>query len=77
MWKGTLLGMIAVVGILLTACEVPDTITGVVAPHNCPLPPPVITDTTATGTFDVFCPYYWRDENDSLRLHNPPGTIST
>lgn len=57
--------------LFLTACM---DFTGVVKlVVDCPLPLPVITDTTLTGTFNGACPYYILD-NDTLKLIQP-GTV--
>lgn len=57
------------VWVFLASCNFSGTITGT-AELECPLPPPIITD-TITGTFNAACPYYWRDDNDSLHLVLP------
>ena len=37
---------------------------------DCPLPIPIVTDTTLTGMFNGLCPYYVF-EGDTLRLVEP------
>ena len=53
----------------LAACNLGDTLT-VSADIPCPLPLPVITDSTATGTFNAACPYLYFF-NDTLVLVIP------
>ena len=60
--------------LVLAACDFEGLVTAKVD-IECPLPPPIITDTLLTGTFNAACPYYWRDDNDSLHLVTP-GTWS-
>lgn len=38
---------------------------------ECPLPLPIITDTTATGTFNAACPYYIQENDSTLKLVTP------
>ena len=59
--------MAPLVFLFLTACI---DLVGVELTIPCPLPLPVVTDTTLTGTFNGACPYYIF-ENDTLILIMP------
>ena len=59
--------------LILASCNFEGLVTATVD-IQCPLPLPIITDTTLTGTFNAACPYYWKDKNDTLHLITP-GTI--
>ncbi len=50
---------------LLASCDFGGTITGTVD-IQCPLPLPVITDSSATGTFNAACPYRFFDGTDTV-----------
>lgn len=52
---------------LLAACDFVGLLTVEV---RCPLPIPVVTDSTLVGTFNGLCPYYVL-ESDTLRLVQP------
>ena len=61
------LTLLLLASLIAVACE----LTGSVDVRlNCPLPIPVVTDSTATGSFNGACPYYVRD-GDTLRLVQP------
>ena len=55
--------------VFLASCDFTGKITGTVD-VQCPLPLPVITDTTLTGTFNAACPYLYFN-GDTLRIVTP------
>ncbi len=53
----------------LAACDFEGLVVAT-AEIDCPLPLPIVTDTTLTGTFNGACPYFWQD-GDTLRIVRP------
>ena len=61
--------MAPLVFLFLAACDFSGAV-DIELNITCPLPIPIVTDTTLTGTFNGACPYYIFD-NDTLKLIMP------
>lgn len=56
--------------LVLAACDFNGAV-GVEFKIDCPLPPPVITDTTLMGSYNGLCAYYWWDGDSTLHFFQP------